>query len=84
MAQVQAVIRHEEKRDLETIIVVGIVLVIFGSIFNAGKREGSRKGYGVGFDRGRRSKSGCLVIIATTGFAVAAASAALACAIIQS
>jgi hypothetical protein len=69
---------------METLIIL-IVLALLGSwVYNAGhasgKRVGSRKGYGVGFDRGRRSKgqNGCLVIIIAAGVTIAAATAALA------
>jgi hypothetical protein len=45
-----------------------LVLLVLGSIYNAGyksgKREGSRKAYGVGYARGRRSSSsGCLALL---------------------
>lgn len=72
-----------EEYELETVVLVVILLFFVGWIYGtghkAGKREGSRKGYGVGFDRGRRSKSsGCLVAIAAIIVAMATASAALA------
>lgn len=63
------------------LIVVIIIVILFASqAYAAGKREGSRKGYGVGFDRGRRSKnqSGCLVFLMVGGL-MAAASVAVAC-----
>ena len=68
---------------METVVVIVVILAIVGWVYavghKAGKREGSRKGYGVGFDRGRRtrSKSGCLIIVA--GLALAAGSLAIAC-----
>jgi hypothetical protein len=54
-----------------TIIIIVVIIGIVGWVYNAGhktgKREGSRKGYGVGFDRGRRSlggQNGCAIILA--------------------
>ena len=46
------------------LILVVIVVAVYKSAFAAGNRRGSRKGYGVGFDRGRRGRgaSGCLVM----------------------
>lgn len=46
------------------VILLFLVLFVWSAkyIFAAGKREGSRKGYGVGFDRGRRS-AGCLILL---------------------
>jgi hypothetical protein len=43
------------------LIIIGVGFAIYQAIYMAGKRDGSRKGYGVGFDRGRKSgKGGCL------------------------
>ena len=39
---------------IEAIVVLGILLGIAGWLYAAGKRTGSRKGFGVGRDRGRR------------------------------
>lgn len=49
------------------VVIVVVLLLVWGAAHRQGKREGSRKGYGVGFDRGRRSKgkNGCLVILAS-------------------
>lgn len=33
---------------METIIVFGVLLFLGASVYSAGKRTGSRKGYGVG------------------------------------
>ena len=41
---------------IELLIVVGIVLFIAASVYSSGKRTGSRKGYGVGREHGRRWK----------------------------
>lgn len=48
---------------------------IASSAYRVGKREGSRKGYGVGFDRGRRAarNSGCLVAVVVLPLGLAAA-----------
>jgi hypothetical protein len=62
------------------LIVLGIILLgVYNAGFSSGKRLGSRKGYGVGFDRGRRghNSSGCLVVV-LAGLACAVAAAALA------
>jgi hypothetical protein len=81
----QVLNRRSINMDAGTIIVIVVILVIVGWIYNAGhksgKREGSIKVYGVGFDRGRRSKgqSGCLVVLLVLGLALAASAAALAC-----
>jgi hypothetical protein len=51
------------------VLVVLVMLVggflIYGLAYKAGKREGSRKGYGVGFARGKRSAkpSGCALVV---------------------
>lgn len=59
------------------LVVIGIVFVVFYSMGHQdGKRLGSRKGYGVGFDRGRRaSSSGCLILIVALGVAMGSAAA---------
>lgn len=49
---------------MECLVALALIIValfIFNAAYRAGKREGSRKGYGVGFDRGRRhrGKDGC-------------------------
>jgi len=38
------------------LILLAIVVGIVCATYKAGKREGSRKGYGVGRDRARRSR----------------------------
>ena len=60
-------------------IVAGIAWYGWSTAYASGKRAGSRKGYGVGYDRGRRSKNrnGCLVVLVAAGV-LAAAGAALA------
>jgi hypothetical protein len=60
------------------LILFGVVAWVVGTAFNAGKREGSRKAYGVGFARGRRAgargQTGCLLVLlmafVTTAIAV--------------
>ena len=39
---------------MEGLIVIGILGAIGYTIYKSGKREGSRKGFGVGKSRGRR------------------------------
>lgn len=60
------------------LLFVAIVFFVYKSAFAAGNRLGSSKGYGVGFDRGRRGRgaSGCLVIV-TAGIASLAVVASL-------
>jgi hypothetical protein len=41
---------------MEGLIVIAIVASIGYWIFSSGKRTGSRKGYNVGFHRGRRRR----------------------------
>ena len=41
---------------IETLIVVGILLALGAWAYTAGKRTGSRKGFGVGRDRARHGK----------------------------
>ncbi len=38
---------------MESLIVLGIIGFVGYGIYKAGKRQGSRKGYGVGRSRGR-------------------------------
>ena len=46
------------------LIIGAVALWVYSTVFKSGKREGSRKGYGVGFDRGRKlSSSGCLIFM---------------------
>jgi hypothetical protein len=49
------------------LILLGVVAWVVGAAFKAGKREGSRKAYAVGFARGRRAgpkgQSGCLLAL---------------------
>lgn len=51
------------------IVLIIVALAIWNAAYKSGKREGSRKGYGVGFNRGRRSKpsTGCLVLFLVLG-----------------
>lgn len=67
---------------MDSIVVIIVLLLIVYAIhnegFKAGKRLGSRKGYGVGYDRGRRSKSGCLVVVVAACLALAGATIAVA------
>jgi hypothetical protein len=61
------------------LILLGLIAWATSAAFKAGKRQGSRKAYGVGFDRGRRarakSQTGCLFILLLI-FTAAAAFAA--------
>lgn len=61
------------------IVIVVIVIVVYNTAHRAGKRLGSRKAYGVGYARGKRSKSqsGCVVVLLAT-IAVGAAGAVFA------
>ncbi len=64
---------------MEYIILIVIALFIWGAGYKAGKREGSRKAYGVGYARGRRaSGAGCLLVLAMAGSVVALAATVLA------
>lgn len=72
------------RSHLESIIALILILAVAGWLYNsghkAGKREGSRKGYGVGFDRGSRSKkkqSGCMIVIVLGGLFASATTVAL-------
>ncbi|HOM19301.1 MAG TPA: hypothetical protein PK777_04455 [Thermoguttaceae bacterium] len=61
---------------MEWVILLLIAAWIWSAAYQAGKREGSRKGYGVGFEHGKRA--GCLVMLALAGTLLALASAVLA------
>ncbi len=65
-----------------SLIVIAIVCwVVYSFAYGAGKREGSRKGYGVGFDRGRRgrkSQSGCLIVLVVAGLGLGVTTVAFA------
>ena len=41
---------------MEALIVLGVIAYVVYMAFREGKREGSRKGFGVGRDRGSRSR----------------------------
>ena len=47
------------------IVLLLVAYFVSQAAFQSGKRIGSRKGYGVGFDHGSRSRkqSGCLIIV---------------------
>lgn len=70
--------------DFGTFIGMLVALWIAGAIFNvayrSGKREGSRKAYGVGFNHGRRHRSqqGCGFFVLVFGIMMALASIAFA------
>ncbi len=62
------------------LVLAFVLFAIYNAGFKSGKQLGSRKGYGVGFDRGRRGRnsSGCLVfVLAGLGAVVAAAALAM-------
>ncbi len=64
------------------LILLGLLSWICNSAYSSGKREGSRKGFGVGYARGRqrRPPSGCLIIsiaIATLAISAGAIAASL-------
>jgi len=61
---------------MEIIIIVAMIVFIYA--YNAGKREGSRKGYGVGYSRGRRAGSGCLIVLFLGVLSLAAVARAVA------
>ena len=46
----------EEEHSMELLVALGVIYVIGYLIYRNGKREGSRKGYGVGLNRGRRGR----------------------------
>ena len=51
------------------LLLLGFAFWFAQAAYKSGKREGSRKGYGVGYDRGRRhssSNGGCLAIVLAT------------------
>jgi len=49
--------------DISGLVLLGILIYAMGYAYKLGKREGSRKGYGVGYDHGRRA-AGCGLILA--------------------
>jgi hypothetical protein len=66
---------------LGLLVILVIVAMVWKAAFSSGKRLGSRKGYGVGFDRGRRGRhdsSGCLVVFIVVGLALGAAASVAA------
>ena len=66
--------------EIVGLIVLGVILVgVYNAGFGSGKRLGSRKGYGVGFDRGGRAhnSTGCLVAV-LAGLACTVTASALA------
>lgn len=77
----------QEMRELRMVITIllavgiAIAFFVYQAAYTAGKRDGSRKAYGVGFGRGYRkakqSSSGCLVavlVLIITAVSVVAAS----------
>ena len=46
----------EEVYNMDYLIALGVIYVVGYLIYRNGKREGSRKGYGVGLNRGRRGR----------------------------
>jgi hypothetical protein len=55
------VFQLEENRMEWVLLVIAVLCVmswVWSQAYKEGKRIGSRKGYGVGFDRGRRSRTG--------------------------
>jgi hypothetical protein len=48
------------------LVLAGFIGWIYENGYARGKRVGSRKGYGVGYSRGRRhaNPSGCLIVVA--------------------
>lgn len=66
---------------MDSLLLLAVIIVagyLVNEAYKSGKREGSRKGYGVGFDRGRKSKSeGCLLLVLVTGLAISAGGVAL-------
>jgi hypothetical protein len=66
--------------EIVGLVVLGAILVgVYNAGFGSGKRLGSRKGYGVGFDRGHRghNSGGCLVVL-LAGLSCTVAATALA------
>jgi hypothetical protein len=41
---------------MEALLILGALIVIGYALYRSGKRVGSRKGYHVGFSRGRRRR----------------------------
>ena len=41
---------------MEALFILGTLIVIGYALYRSGKRVGSRKGYNVGFSRGRRRR----------------------------
>ncbi|MCS7305037.1 MAG: hypothetical protein NZ602_08030 [Thermoguttaceae bacterium] len=65
---------------MEWLILLVIAAWIWNAAYKAGKREGSRKAYGVGYGRGlRASGGGCLLMLALVGTLLALAGTLLAC-----
>ena len=50
------------------LIVLGAIAWVWNSAYSSGKREGSRKGYGVGYARGKRGRSQSDCFVATAVF----------------
>ena len=46
----------EEEHSMELLLAIGVIYAIGYLIYRNGKREGSKKGYGVGLNRGRRGR----------------------------
>jgi len=53
---------------LGLLVLGGIVALIWNAACSSGKHAGSQKGYGVGFDRGRRGRGGSACFVATAVF----------------
>ena len=45
----------EEGNNMELLVVLGVIYVVY-LIYRSGKREGSKKAFRVGWDRGRRGR----------------------------
>ena len=41
---------------MEALLILGVLIAIGYALYRSGKRVGSRKGYNVGFSRGRRRR----------------------------
>lgn len=62
------------------IVVIFVAYFVYDLAYKRGKREGSKKGYGVGFDRGKKSTSGgCLVILLSFGVILFTGTIVIAC-----
>ena len=48
--------RTEEEHRMELLLALGVVYVVAHLIYRNGKREGSKKAFRVGWDRGRRGR----------------------------